>query len=261
MNIIYKNSKGLYIDFANAPNMTLYNVEGLGPTELTKSTISKAYTNGEIVNNTSRGARQVILNMALHGGQGNDSIRRALYEILGDKEPGVLRYVDDDIDVSTEALAEGPAVDTWTLTPTIQVSFYCPSAYFHATQPTVINLLQTENIIENEGQSSTGVTIVTRITEDLSGLIVTNETNGHRLFVDYNFIAGDTLTITTEIGEKGAILYRDGQNIDIFHAVDYGDSWLRLERGQNILRYAQGDDITNTGLYVTVSFNALYWGV
>ena len=75
------------------------------------------------------------------------------------------------------------------------------------------------------------------------------------------FKAGDILTITTDIGEKGAILFRDGVNYDIFSAVNYGARWLRIERGRNVIRYAQGDNVANNGMFVTVSFNALYWGV
>lgn len=286
MRIIYTNAKGLAMDFANMPGMTIYNIEGLGPTELSKSVIQKAYSDGETVNNTSRGSRQILINVALHGGPDNDRIRRALYELLGDRGPGVFRYVDAEIDVSCPAYAEAPAVDTWTLTPTMQLAFYSPSAYFRATAATVTDLYQTdprlqfpleireggiivgqesaelsENVIENVGQASTGVTIETRFTDNVNGLRIKNESNGDRLFIDYQFKAGDVVTVTTEIGEKGAILYRGGVNYDIFDAVDYGEQWLRLERGRNVIRYAQGDDVTSTGLLLRISFNALYWGV
>ena len=56
-------------------------------------------------------------------------------------------------------------------------------------------------------------------------------------------------------------MYRDGVNHDIFSAVDYGQEWLRLERGRNVIRYAQGDGQTNSEIALRISFNALYWGV
>ena len=286
MRLIYKNARGLAMDLANTPNMTIYNIEGLGPTELSKSVTQLAYSNGDAVNNTARGSRQILINAALHGGPDNDRIRRSLYALLGDREPGEIRYIDDEIDVSCTAYAEAPSLDTWTLTPTIQFAFYCPAAYFRATAATVTDLVQTdpwlqfpleieeggiligresvrlpENVIENVGQASTGVKIEVQFKNAVEGLRITNESNGDYLFVDYQFKAGDFLTVTTEIGEKGAILYRDGVNHDIFSAVDYGQEWLRLERGRNLLRYAQGDGQTNSEITLRISFNALYWGV
>lgn len=287
MRIIYTNSKGLAVDFCNYPGLTLYNVEGLGPTELNASTIRKAYSNGVVVNNTNRGERQIILNLALTAGRENDRIRRNLYDILGDKEQGQFRYVDDDLDVFTEAYAEAPSVETWTLEPTIQVSFLCPSAYFKATQETKLELYQVipklkfpleipeetglqmgyelpnleEYEIENAGQLSTGVRIEVRFIGNLQGLILTNESNGNKLEISYTFIEGDVLTITTEIGDKGAILRRDGKDIDIFDSVDYGEEWLRIERGKNIIRYTDINKVSSTSLFITITFNALYWGI
>lgn len=287
MRIIYKNSKGLAVDFCNFPGLTLYNVEGLGPTELNTSAIRKAYSNGVVVNNTNRGERQIILNLALTAGRENDRIRRTLYDILGDKEQGQFRYVDDDLDVFTEAYAEAPSVETWTLEPTIQVSLLCPSAYFKATQETKLELYQVipklkfpleipegtgahmgyelpnleEYEIENAGQLSTGVRIEVRFTGNLQGLILTNESNGNKLEIGYTFVEGDILTITTEIGDKGAILRRDGKDIDIFDSVDYGEEWLRIERGKNIIRYTDINKVSSTSLFITITFNALYWGI
>ena len=294
MRLIYTNSKGLSFDFCNTPGLTLYNVEGLQPTELNVSSIRKAYTNGVVVNNTHRGERQVILNLALTSGRDNDRLRRNLYDLLGDKEAGKLRYIDDDIDVTAEAYAEAPSVDIWTLTPTIQVSFLCPSAYFKATSETVLEMFEStpaltfpleiregEGVIMgkvapvvadyevfNHGQASTGVTIVVQFTQDVNGFILENRSNKHKIIIANKisnslggFKSGDILTITTEVGDKGATLYRGGANYDIFSSVDYGAEWLRIERGRNVIRYAQGDNVTNAGMFVTLSFNALYWGV
>lgn len=296
MRLIYTNSKGVSLDFCNTPNLILYNIDGLQPTQLTASTIRKAYTNGVIVNNSHRAERQVILNLALTAGRDNDKLRRNLYDLLGDKEAGKLRYIDDDLDVTTEAYAEAPNVDAWTLQPTMQVSFLCPSAYFKATTETVLEMYESnpaltfpltikegegvvfgqeapavsEYEIFNHGQASTGVKIVVRFTQNVSGFIVANDSTGDVLKiaktfsingVEGGFNAGDILTITTDIGNKGAILYREGAYYDIFSAIDYGNNWLRIERGRNMLRYADGDENSNAGMFVTVSFNALYWGV
>lgn len=297
MRIIYTNSKGVSMDFCNTPNLIVYNIEGLQPTELTASTIRKAYTNGVVVNNTHRAERQVILNLALTAGRDNDKLRRNIYDLLGDKEAGKLRYIDDELDVTTEAYAEAPTVDIWTLQPTIQVSFLCPDAFFKATSETVLEMYESTPALQfpltikedeggvimgmeapavsefeifNHGQASAGVKIVVRFTQDANGFILENESTGNVLKIANSFKingvtggfkSGDILTITTEVGEKGAILYREGINYDIFSAINYGDSWLRIERGRNVIRYAQGDNVTNAGMFVTISFNALYWGV
>ena len=76
-----------------------------------------------------------------------------------------------------------------------------------------------------------------------------------------SFQAGDVLTITTETGEKGAILYRGGAYTDIFSAVTYGEQWLRIESGRNVLRYSHADSADTAGLLIKISFNALYWGI
>lgn len=296
MRLIYTNSKGVSLDFNNTPNLILYNIDGLQPTQLTASTIRKAYTNGVIVNNSHRGERQVILNLALTAGRENDKLRRNLYDLLGDNEAGNLRYIDDDLDVTTEAYAEAPNVDAWTLQPTMQVSFLCPSAFLKATNETVLEMYESnpaltfpltikegegvvmgqeapavsEYEVFNHGQASTGIKAIVRFTQDVNGFVVANDSTGDVLRiaksfsidgVEGGFKAGDILTITTEIGNKGVALYRAGHNYDIFSTVDYGERWLRIERGRNVIRYADGDENSNAGMFVTVSFNALYWGV
>lgn len=262
MNLIFTNSQGRSIDFCSTAGMTLYNADGFQPTELDASMVRKAYANGAVVNSSHRGERQVILNLALTAGRGNDAIRRNLYEILGEKDAGLLRLVDGDLDVSAEAYAQAPAADTWTLTPTIQVSFLCPSAFFRATEQTTRESATANTFtIVNKGQTSTGVRIEATFSASVNGLVVENQTNGDIIHVDYSFKAGDILTLTTEVGEKGAILYRGGAYYDIFGSVTYGERWLRVERGSNSMLFTNGKDVADSGIALAMKFNALYWGI
>ena len=281
MRLVFTNSNGQALDFFGMDNVAVFNIEGLGPTELTKGTLQKAYSDGIIINSTARAERQVIINLALGGGRLNDSIRRKIYSVIGDKRAGFLRYTDEEIDVYTEAYAEAPQVDTWTLEPTMQISFICPSAFFKDFHETVVDLPQETGgmvmgeetpavsgfTLINHGQASTGVKIVVNFTQAVTGAKIANATNGDMLtvaapaLIGGSFQAGDVLTITTETGEKGAILYRAGTYTDIFSAVSYGEQWLRIESGRNVLRYSHADSADTAGLLIKISFNALYWGI
>ena len=272
MRLVFTNSNGQALDFFSMDNMAVFNIEGLGPTELTKGTLQKAYSDGIIINSTARAERQVIINLALEGGRLNDSIRRKIYSVIGDKRAGLLRYTDEEIDVVTEAYAEAPQVDTWTLEPTMQISFICPSAFFKDFHETVVDLTQETGVavgfpVLNHGQASTGIKIIVEFTQAVTGVKIANESNGDVLTVTApdliggSFRTGDVLTITTETGEKGAILYRAGVYTDIFSAVTYGEQWLRIESGRNVLRYSHADSADTAGLLIKISFNALYWGI
>ena len=294
MRLVFMNSNGQALDFFGMDNVAVFNIEGLGPTELTKGTLQKAYSDGIIINSTARAERQVIINLALEGGRLNDCIRRKIYSVIGDKRAGFLRYTDEEIDVFTEAYAEAPQVDTWTLEPTMQISFICPSAFFKDFHETVLDLSYVNPQLQfplaipeetggmvmgeetpavsgftliNHGQASTGVKIVVSFTQAVTGVKIANESNGDVLtvaapaLIGGSFQAGDVLTITTETGEKGAILYRAGTYTDIFSAVSYGEQWLRIERGRNVLRYSHADSADTAGLLIKISFNALYWGI
>ena len=70
---------------------------------------------------------------------------------------------------------------------------------------------------------------------------------------------GDVIEITTEYGNKGATLTRNGEKSDYFRYIDLDSTFMQLEIGDNIFRYDAEGGVNS--LEVSIFYNAKYLGV
>lgn len=113
--------------------------------------------------------------------------------------------------------------------------------------------------VYNEGDVKAGMRIEFRATNTLNNPVLLNVDTGEYIQVNVTMQAGDTITITTDYGNKGATLTRDGKTEDYFRYIDVDSTYMQLDIGDNVFRYdaAAGSD----ALEVTIYHNNNYLGV
>lgn len=113
--------------------------------------------------------------------------------------------------------------------------------------------------VYNEGDVKAGMRIEFRATNTLSNPVLLNVDTGEYIQVNATMQAGDIITITTDYGNKGVTLTRDGTTEDYFRYIDVDSTFMQLDIGDNVFRYdaATGSD----ALEVTIYHNNNYLGV
>ena len=72
-------------------------------------------------------------------------------------------------------------------------------------------------------------------------------------------LAGDVLTITTEVGKKRIERIRNGETANLFNTLVLGSTFLKLEEGDNVL-YATSNS-GSSSLFTEITFRPKYSGV
>jgi hypothetical protein len=115
-------------------------------------------------------------------------------------------------------------------------------------------------VIVNAGDVAGGCRIEFHARTTVKNPRVTNaDTGDYMKFNGLTLNAGDTLIITTEYGNKKAVLIRDGDEINALGYWDVGGTFLQLEPGENLLSY--GADENEDGLDVMIHHSNNYLGV
>lgn len=163
---------------------------------------------------------------------------------------------------------------------TMQLAIKCPRPFFQGSTA-VLEMLSTitdnftfpfaietpieissknktlEKIITNRGDRETGFLIEIQASGDVLNPIIYNRESGEFIGVDIPLIAGDRLYINTIEGNKGAVLFRDGVEQNVFNYVKKNSTWLQLETGDTVFTYSS-DEETKDNMEVIFHYNTLY---
>lgn len=282
-NLIFTNARGQSVDFTNIADTHILSVSGLEPTTANISEFTTPSLDGVKFANIKRGKRNILINLAQNG-MNNADIRKRLYAILGGKVKGVLRVIDNSLDVSVSAIVESITPTQWTEKPTLQISIICESAFFYSTEKkktkisSVTPLLsfplelssegqefgQVKNesfmSIDNNGQEKTPCLITLSIIGDVQNPIISNNSIGLYFSLLGDFSNGQKIVINSEVGEKYAKLIDvDGQERDLFNDISISSSWLYVDVGTNNFIVSASSGLDN--IVCDIEFNELYYGV
>lgn len=98
-----------------------------------------------------------------------------------------------------------------------------------------------------------------RATGTLSKPILLNVNTGEYIQVNAEMQAGDSITVNTEYGSKGAVLQRGSSSTDYFRYIDVDSTFMQLEIGDNVFRYDAESGLD--ALEVTIYHSNKYLGV
>jgi hypothetical protein len=97
------------------------------------------------------------------------------------------------------------------------------------------------------------------IFDTLSKPRLINRDTGEYFELDFDFISGDIIHISTIDGEEEVFLTRNAVDYNLFNYVVFGSTWLKLRTGDNIFAYSAEKGSTNADF--TVRHRDLFIGV
>lgn len=108
----------------------------------------------------------------------------------------------------------------------------------------------------NKGDVESGIRFVFKAQGSVRNPKIVNVETQEYLAVNLDMAAGDILTVTTGYDKMTAKLFHSGQTINVFSAVDADSTWLQLNVGDNLFRYAadEGEDNLNVSVYYDYAF-------
>lgn len=122
-----------------------------------------------------------------------------------------------------------------------------PTIMFGAREPSLI-----VNIY-NSGAVSTGMRIVFKALGTLTNPSLVNVHTQEYFKLNKTMHAGETVEVTTTIGDKKVVSSLNGVETNCFRYRDLDSTWLQLDIGDNLFRYDAETDIDNLEVYIYFS--------
>lgn len=239
------------------------NIEGLDPVKATIVSSSFAQIDGTQYQSSRREARNIKLTLGLEPDWTTESVedlRNRLYDYFMPKSNvGLKFYTDKGLIVDISGRVETCETPLFTQEPAVDVSIICFSPDFVDLTPVVVSGASTadevDTVVPYVGSVETGIEFVMTVDRDISEFTIYNRPpDGTLRSLDFAspLFAGDTLTINTVPGSKGAVLTRNNTDSSILYGVSPQSNWIEFFRGDNGFRvYAEGVPIPYTVTYMT----------
>lgn len=241
-------------------NYAVVRIEGLTPTATTINTSIAGTIDGSFFNSCRTESRNIVATIILRGDiEGN---RQRLYRIFPRKIPVTVYFANKNRDVKIEGYVESIEGDLFSKQEQMQISILCPRPYFEDvnTETNVIGEVQslfewpfsiseddpieisseTTTFIytyENKGDVETGAVFTFQILGSITNLTLTNFTTEMYIGFNYEFSAGDVVTVSTIQGKLSAKLVRNGEETNLINYLQSGSTWVKLAIGDNELIY------------------------
>ncbi|MEC0110401.1 phage tail family protein [Paenibacillus taichungensis] len=207
--------------------------------------------------------------------------RRDFMRVLNPKLGlGTLVYTNSARSYSIKAVAEGtPEFDERIVSnQPFTINFICPDPYFTDVSqiskglrfeeggmmfplrlPTQFAFASFRGIFQNDGDVPTPVEI--HYKGPALNPVVTNETTGEYIKINYDLGENDVLEINTAFGKKRVeVVNLDGTRTNVFHWIDLGSTFFQLDVGQNSLVYDSDREGDRAIANVTIFWNNRYGG-
>ena len=126
----------------------------------------------------------------------------------------------------------------------------------------------TEQTVLYEGDADTGVTITMYAIGKVKNIGIFNTLTREEMHLDTTKIesltgegikSGDTIIISTVIGDKTVTLLRDGVYTNILNCIAKDSDWFQITKGDNVFAYTAEEGISN--LQFRIENDVLYEGV
>ena len=96
--------------------------------------------------------------------------------------------------------------------------------------------MSTLSNVENDTNISIGMNIKFTIADTVKNPTLININTQEKMIIENEFIAGDTISITTYINNKNIILTRNGESKNINNFLKFGTKFLEIHPGSNTFR-------------------------
>ncbi len=226
-------------------------VEGLDPVKASLVSSGFANSDGEIFQSSKRETRNIKFNIELdpdpESGDTVRDLRKKLYRFFMPESEVRLTFVlEEGLDVDIVGRVESCETDHFSQEPAVDISIICFDPDFVDPTPIVVNDgMFTSNadptVIDYEGTVEVGVVITLGpIVQEIPDFVLYHTLPNDEVrtleFDNITLEVGDTLTISTVFGSKGASLTRAGTSSSALYGISPQSNWITLEPGENQLK-------------------------
>lgn len=268
----------------NESQWQVVSITGLNPPRAQVNTTSIAGLDGAKLNSAKLNTRNIVIMLKLNGNVERN--RQLMYMYFRTKDKCTFYYQNQNLDVSIQGVVETVECNLFEIGEMMQISIICPFPYFSSIDeiiadisnetgafvfpfsinigdPIAFSIYQANKVtnVFNNSESETGVIIEVDIQDGVDDIKITNTLTGEFIWLEYHFRGGDRVIITTNKGQKGVALVRNGTTTNIFSAVQKGSTFFQLAVGDNEFVYQIDDGSSDEYVYITFKFHYLYRGV
>lgn len=268
LNVLTRRGTLLTLDmFENESGYQVAEIEGLDPVKAEIVSTRYAGKDGAQFQSASRGPRFLKLKLDLQpdGVETYTSLRKRLHSYFMTKSRiGMRFFLTSGLYLDLEGVVEDHSSPMFSEDPEVEILVTCFDPDFVDPRgvvlegTTVSSSVNTE--IEYPGTVETGVVLTLNINRNLPAFTMYNlGEDGQLQQLDFsgNLLAGDTLVINTNKGQKGITLTRSGTSSSYLYGRTAQSGWIEFAEGINNFRvYAPGDPVPYQLAY-TVRYGGL----
>ena len=273
-------------------------VEGLGPAKANINLTELTGSDGSTFNSARLDERNIVITAALLPKPTIEDTRLLSYKYFPIKRKVTIKIETDTRKVRIDGYIESNEPVIFSQNESIEISIICPNPYFYeddaaGKQTTVFYgltplfefpfsneslndpLLEfgkiqnyTEQTVLYDGDADTGITITMYAIGEVKNIGIFNTLTREEMHLDTTKIetltghgikSGDTIIISTIIGDKMVTLLRDGVYTNILNCIDKNSDWFQITKGDNVFAYTAEEGISN--LQFRIENDVLYEGV
>lgn len=273
-------------------------IEGLGPAKANINLTELTGSDGSTFNSARLDERNIVISAALLMKPTIEAVRLKSYKYFPIKRKITLKIETDERKVRIDGYVESNEPDIFSENEAIEISIICPNPYFYeddaaGKQTTVFYgltpvfefpfsneslsdpLLEfgkiqnyTEQTVLYDGDADTGVIITMYAIGKVKNIGIFNTLTREEMHLDTSKIetltgggidSGDTIIISTIVGDKTVTLLRDGIYMNILNCIDKDSDWFQITKGDNVFAYTAEEGISN--LHFRIENDVLYEGV
>lgn len=254
------SSAGTLVLTNNEDKYQIMEITGIDPPTVNVNTTYLAGIDGSMFNFAKLNNRNIVIMMKINGNV--EANRQAIYAKLPLKAPITFYFKNVSKDVKISGYVDSISCPLFTGKEVIQISLICPNPVFMENRVRTSQIAPVGSTINNQNQTI-GVTITVTVVSDFSAIVITNvSTITQSIILSGTWIAGDTITVNTRVGEKSVVLTRNGAATNIFSFLDIVSELFPLSVGFNRISYEiDGNAANSSKANVSISYSYEYGGV
>lgn len=279
---LISNNKTL--DISENTSYKLIEIEGIEKSEFELNTVSNAQYDGSVVVNKRLKNRPIYIKVDYKGDK-KEIERKKLISFFNPKNSGVLIISYGDMERSIVYEIEGFNCKLTNIHDdlTFMVDFLCPNPYLRDIIESKINIALWKGVfkfpltipknigiivglrepslivnVNNTGDVKCGVIIEFKALGTVSKPSLLNVNTGEYIKINKSMVAGEVITVNTNIGSKKIMQILNGVETNILNYIDLDSTFLQLNVGDNLFRYDAEANLNN--LEVSIYYNPYYLG-
>lgn len=276
-----ENEKKEKIELTNSVHWIVDYIDGLLPEEAEINTTTVTNADGSIDNSKRINERTISIGISpLFPIEEN---RQRLYQFFRVKKKVVLYFKNKNRDVKIEGIVKSYDGSLFEQSQQIEINILCTDPYFKQSAETQENMSQILSMFEfpfsiekegiefsqiqkiisqniyNAGDTETGLIIELSAMGTVENPTIYNVDTRAYFGLNFTMQYGDVIRINTTAFNKKVELIRNGQTSNIINSIMKGNTWFKLNAGDNLLTYSC--DSGEENLSIKFIYSNMYEGV